>query len=113
MANEFTLHSSKDATSAGELARETVCLFDIVREDSDDLEPRTDSKLKSRSHSQDTGRSKSCSSGSGEERGHQPEVAERMEGATSIEGEPKEAAIMCNSTEMIREKCSTVNGESL
>lgn len=82
-----------------------VHLYDVVQEEST-LELTTDTtQVKSKPHSED--------SGSEETSGNRPADLEGMEAAGSVAQGPKEAAVTCNSMEMVREKCSSSNGEMI
>ena len=95
--------SSGDTTSAKELMAEMVHLYDVVQEDSPQELGTDTAQVKSKSQSKD--------SGSEETSGHHREGLEGMEAAASVAHGPREGAITCNSTEMVREKCSSSNGE--
>ena len=95
--------SNGDTTSAKELMAEMVHLYDVVREESA-LELSTDTaQSKSKSRSED--------GGSKEMSDHHPAGLEGVEAVASVALGPREGAVTCNSVEMVREKCSSRNGE--
>ena len=93
--------SNGDTSSAKELMSELVHLYDVVVEDSDsDVDSKSDSTATNGQSSDVVKEKKGSTDGS----------REGMELAVSSAAKPREGAITCNSTEMIREKQHCISG---